>query len=56
MLSTMLSVGRGQATGQSAFTVEYNVGRTVGTNVAGEAAISIRVFGRDGIMQTAFPR
>jgi hypothetical protein len=29
--------------------VEYNLGRVIGTNIAGDAASSIRVFVRDGI-------
>jgi hypothetical protein len=50
-----LRSGVAKQTGPSTFTVEYNFGRTIGTNLAGEAASSIRVFVRDGIIQTAFP-
>ena len=42
-------------TGRGAYTVEYNLGRTIGTDVAGNAASSIRVHVRDGVIQTAFP-
>jgi hypothetical protein len=44
--------------GSAAFTVEHmehNLGRVIGSNIAGEAASSIRVFVRDGIIQSAFP-
>jgi hypothetical protein len=35
--------------------VEHGLGRTIRTDIAGEAASSIRVYVRDGIIQTAFP-
>jgi RHS repeat-associated protein len=41
--------------GLNAYTVEYNVGRTIGTDISGNAASSIRLHIRDGIIQTAFP-
>jgi RHS repeat-associated protein len=47
--------GTVKQTGASAFTIEHNLGRAIGTNIAGESAISIRVFVRDGVIQTAFP-
>jgi hypothetical protein len=50
-----LRYGRVTQTGPGAFTVEHSLGLTIGTNVAGEAASSIRVYLRDGIIQTAFP-
>jgi len=37
------------------YMVEHNLGRVIGTNIAGDAASSIRVFVRDGVIQTAFP-
>jgi hypothetical protein len=42
-------------TGPAAFTVEHTFTRTIGTNIAGAPANSIRVYVRDGIIQTAFP-
>jgi Flp pilus assembly pilin Flp len=42
-------------TGPTAFTIEYNTRQTIGTNIAGEAASSIRVFVKNGVIQTAFP-
>jgi filamentous hemagglutinin len=42
-------------TGANGFIIEANLGRTIGTNIAGDAASSIRVFVRDGTIQTAFP-
>jgi hypothetical protein len=50
-----LRYGTVTQTGPGAFTVEHALGRTIGTNIAGEAASSIRVFVRDGIIETAFP-
>lgn len=41
--------------GAGAYMVEHNLGRVIGTNIAGDAASSIRVFVRDGVIQTAFP-
>ena len=40
---------------RSGFKVEYNLGRQIGTSSSGGAASSIRVFVRDGNIQTAFP-
>jgi hypothetical protein len=37
------------------YIVEHSLGRVIGTNIAGDAASSIRVFVRDGVIQTAFP-
>ena len=45
-----VSPGRG-----SSFTIEHNLGRSIGTNAAGDAASSIRVHVRDGQIQTAYP-
>ncbi|MBN1186713.1 MAG: RHS domain-containing protein, partial [Bacteroidales bacterium] len=42
-------------TGTNAFMIEYNLSMTIGSNIAGDAASSIRVFVRNGIIQTAFP-
>jgi RHS repeat-associated protein len=50
-----LRLGEVTPTGKTSFTVEHSLGKTIGKNIAGEAASSIRVFVRDGIIQTAFP-
>jgi filamentous hemagglutinin len=42
-------------TSATEFTVEYNIGRVIGTNIPGNPAKWIRVHVRDGIIQTAFP-
>jgi hypothetical protein len=34
---------------------EYYVGRAMGTDIAGNAASNIRIYVRDGIIQSAFP-
>lgn len=54
-VDSALRYGTVTQTGPSAFTVDYGVGRVIGTNIAGAAASSIRVFVRDGVIQTAFP-
>ena len=36
-------------------TINYNVGRAIGTDAAGNAVTGIRVHVRDGIIRTAFP-
>jgi hypothetical protein len=41
--------------GADGFKMEYNLGQTIGTGQAGEAASGIRVFIRNGQVQTAFP-
>jgi filamentous hemagglutinin len=50
-----LRYGSVTANGPGAFVVEHSLGRTIGANIAGEAASAIRVHVRDGIIQTAFP-
>ncbi|MCG8416475.1 MAG: hypothetical protein MJE77_00870, partial [Proteobacteria bacterium] len=55
LVDSALRYGKVTAQGAKGFKIEYNVGRTIGTNIAGEAATSIRVFVRDGIIKTAFP-
>ena len=50
-----LRYGTVTETRAGSYTVEYALGRTIGTNLAGEAATSIRVFVRNGIIQTAPP-
>ncbi len=35
--------------------VEHDLGKAIGTNIAGDTASSIRVFVRGGVIQTAFP-
>lgn len=54
-VNNALRYGRITPTGPGAFTIEHSLGRTIGTNTAGEAASSIRIYVRDGIIQTAFP-
>lgn len=54
-VDSALRSGTVTGNGLGAYTVEYNFGRTIGTDVAGNAASSIRVHVRDGIIQTAFP-
>jgi filamentous hemagglutinin len=50
-----LRSGTTTASGPTAYTVEYDLGKTIGTNIAGAGVSSIRVFVRDGVIQTAFP-
>lgn len=54
-VDSALRSGTVENTGRGAYTVEYNLGRTIGTDVAGNAASSIRVHVKDGVIQTAFP-
>lgn len=54
-VDSALRYGRVTSSGTNAFTVEYNLGGTIGTDIGGSAASSIRVHIRDGIIQTAFP-
>lgn len=41
--------------GANGFKIEYDFGRAIGTNQAGDAATQLRIFIRDGNLQTAFP-
>lgn len=41
--------------GLTGFKIEYNLGSAIGTNQAGGAATGLRIFIRDGNIQTAFP-
>ncbi|WP_157278219.1 filamentous hemagglutinin N-terminal domain-containing protein [Methyloversatilis thermotolerans] len=41
--------------GKGAYTVEYDLNRIIGTNIAGKPASRIRVHIRHGVIQTAFP-
>lgn len=50
-----LRYGNVTKTGPTAYTVEHTLGRTIGTNVAGEATSAIRIYVRDGVIQSAFP-
>ncbi len=43
------------AQGSGTFKIEYELGRTIGTGQSGQTATAIRVFVRDGQIQTAFP-
>ncbi|RYF01441.1 MAG: hypothetical protein EOO32_03960 [Comamonadaceae bacterium] len=54
-VDSALRSGAVMSTGRGAYTVEYNLGRTIGTDVAGNATSNIRVHVRDGVIQTAFP-
>ncbi|EHR71796.1 RHS repeat-associated core domain protein [Burkholderiales bacterium JOSHI_001] len=54
-VDSALRYGSVTRTGANAYTVEYNLGRSIGTDISGSAASSIRVHVRDGIIQTAFP-
>ena len=55
LVDDALRYGQVTSTGAGAYTIEYGVGRAIGTDVAGNAASSLRVFVRDGVIQTAFP-
>ena len=50
-----LRYGNVTPSGANGFRIEYNLGRTIGTDTSGNAAGNIRVFMRDGNIQTAFP-
>ena len=50
-----LRYGKVTPQGATGFQIEYNLGRVIGTNESGGAATGIRVFIRDGNIQTAFP-
>jgi filamentous hemagglutinin len=54
-VDSALRNGKVTANGTNGFKIEYNVGKTIGTDVAGTATSNIRVLVRDGIVQTAFP-
>ena len=54
-LDSALRSGSVTDTGRGACTVEYNLVRTIGSDSVGNAASSIRVHVRGGIIQTAFP-
>jgi hypothetical protein len=50
-----LAGGSIRRNGSNSFSIEYNFGRPIGTNSAGQPASGIRVHVRNGIIQTAFP-
>jgi hypothetical protein len=54
-VDSALRNGSVTSSGLNAYTIEHNLGRTIGTDIGGNAASSIRVHIRDGIIQTAFP-
>ncbi|MBN3575896.1 hypothetical protein [Vibrio neptunius] len=54
-VDSALRYGKVSQNGKNGYTVEYNLGRTIGTNSSGGAASNIRVHVRDGNIQTAFP-
>jgi hypothetical protein len=47
--------GNVTAQGANGFKLEYNLGQSIGTSQAGAEASGIRIFIRDGQVQTAFP-
>ena len=50
-----LRYGKVTSHGRNAFTVHYDLGQIIGTDIAGHPSSNIRVYVRDGIIQTAFP-
>jgi len=50
-----LRYGHVSQNGVNSFKIEYNIGRAIGTSQAGNSATAIRIFIRDGRIQTAFP-
>jgi hypothetical protein len=50
-----LRYGTVTQTAPTAFTIDYNVGTAIGTDTLGQAATSLRIFVRNGVIQTAFP-
>ena len=54
-VDSALRYGVVSSAAKNAYTVEYNLGKVIGTDQAGKAASSLRVHVRDGIIQTAFP-
>jgi RHS repeat-associated protein len=54
-VDSALRYGSVRPLGSGSYAVEYSVGRVIGTNIAGDAASSIRVIVQDGIIRTAFP-
>lgn len=54
-VDSALRYGKVNSNGLNAYTVEYNLGRRIGTDISGNATSNIRVHVRGGIIQTAFP-
>jgi RHS repeat-associated protein len=54
-VDTALRSGTVTKTGTNAYTVEYNLGEVIGTDIAGNAATNIRVFVNEKVIQSAFP-
>ncbi|MBW1650879.1 MAG: hypothetical protein JRJ44_09465, partial [Deltaproteobacteria bacterium] len=50
-----LSKGAVTSSGNNGFKIEYDFGRNIGTTQSGNPATAIRIFVRDGNIQTAFP-
>jgi hypothetical protein len=50
-----LRYGKVTPNGANGFQIEHSLGRVIGTDQVGNAASGIRVFVRDGNIQTAFP-
>ena len=55
LVDQALRYGTVRQTGPTAFTIEHTFFNSIGTNISGGAANSLRIFVRDGIIQTAFP-
>jgi hypothetical protein len=55
LVDDALRYGRVTPTGPGAYTIEHSLGRVIGTDIAGNAASSLRVHVRDWIIQTAYP-
>jgi filamentous hemagglutinin len=54
-VDSALRYGNVTANGANGSTIVYNLGRTIGTNIEGNATSTILVHVRDRIIQTAFP-
>lgn len=54
-VNAALRTGTVTNTGNGTYIIEYNVGKVIGSDVAGNATSSIRVIVRDGVIQTAHP-
>jgi filamentous hemagglutinin len=50
-----LRYGNVTANGQNGWSVTYNFGRVIGTNISGGPASSIQIYVRDGLVRTAYP-
>lgn len=55
MVDDALRYGKVTPNGTNGYAIVRDLGRTVGTDQAGNAVTGIKVYVRDGIIQTAFP-